>query len=1291
MEREHAVNKVGSASLAEQDTAAPGRSTLAEASAGEASGGAPQLQLSRGRASGGVPHLDLRRDGGGAPLPDAQRGKFEGSLGADLSGVRVHTDAAANDAAGSVNARAYTVGSNISFAAGQYKPGTPAGDKLLAHEVAHSVQQSGAGGSGEGLATTQPGDSVETQADSAADAMMLGKSAQVSPAPLAIARKRMDEEVSEAPAPAAAPEAVADAAPDKKGDKAAEGGGELSAQLVGQEEEEGTEPISAAPNTEGGKAEIQGQAGQLQSESAEAGIDGAPKGDAAPAAAGGGGGGGEGEMPVSPEIKQSIADAQNDAKEASAQAQSEAAEFKGELNARRDRFDAEQNALTLEQLKTMSAADKRAQLVEMGYDKKAVKKMKDAELDGIISGQLQTEQRKTRIMGMDPEELAGLSPERKSQHLIDLGIDAEDVKKIGPAAAARAFDDIMRVAHVPGQHKVKIKVKGGLLGKSWEVSIKVDAEGNPEIEAQKKGGFLSKLWGWVKLALPVIALVLAPVTAGASLIILAVYQTVTAIQQGDWLGAVMGAAGAMVGLGAIAGIGKTAQGAATAFGKIADVAGKVQKVAQSAQAAMAAAKAKNAGGLLAALSAGAGAFASFAANQAGKFATTMRNWSTKLERWGKIIAGGQQVATGIKSGNPGTALAGAFDAASAAVSKKDADGKETNTKSKSFARYSRMASYAAAGQAAAKSDPPGYGSIVDAAMGLAGELKLVKKEGDAAKLTAAATRLGVAIASKDPQAISAAALGLAESIQLAKYESDDEAAPGDDKDKQKIIDRYARANRVVGIAAQAIQAAAKKPRPDYAGALDATVQMVAEFTEDKRLDEAAKVTSAMDAWTKAIGTGNEGAILAAGLAFGEAIHGLRDSIHETRDKAKTEAQAELAPGEQLPTDAGQVPDVPLDPAPDLLPGTPIDVGLVGLPAVDPESPAAPIVPPSGRANTPDGNYTVVLGDTLSGIAQRFDTTVGTLRTLNGQLIKDTIYRGQKINVPGAEVLLPTGVTTSATFDVDPKVAAEAQRTSVMSSARLVFNTVKAQIADWRTQSSLGGVFYGAVMDLERASARLGTYIDNSGIGTNVVQREIDYVNGEFLKTRTLFERQNGQKITAINAGYYAAQITKRAASVTLKVLDRSKIISAGYEGIVTGIEAYADGSSPGMAIVRGGIQAVLEKVPVLGEEHGISVTTDAINEAFKQVAETASDILVFASKKPPPTVAELKQMATQKVIKATFITALAPIKGMINEHDTRMSDADLPNLAHGIGLMMAEIKEKIVDAFVDLAAERNEK
>jgi LysM repeat protein len=304
-------------------------------------------------------------------------------------------------------------------------------------------------------------------------------------------------------------------------------------------------------------------------------------------------------------------------------------------------------------------------------------------------------------------------------------------------------------------------------------------------------------------------------------------------------------------------------------------------------------------------------------------------------------------------------------------------------------------------------------------MGLAGELNLIKKGGDAAKITAAATRLGVAIAGKDPQAISAAALGLAESIQLAKDNDDDDAAGGSEDDKQKIMERYARANRVVKIAAQAIQAAAKKPRPDYASALDATAQMVAEFTDDKRLDQAAKVTAAMDAWTKAIQSKNELAILQAGMAFGESIRGLTDSIHEQRDKSKREAQAQLAPGENLPADdAGDVPS--FEPgALDVLPSNPIDPGIVGLmPAIDPSSPLEPGARATGRSNTPDANYTVVTGDTLSGIAHRFKTSVATLRTLNGQIVNDMIYLGQRLNVPGAEIQLDASVTTSETFRID---------------------------------------------------------------------------------------------------------------------------------------------------------------------------------------------------------------------------------------------------------------------------------
>jgi hypothetical protein len=79
--------------------------------------------------------------GGGQPLPKSVRNFFEPRFGADFSRVRVHTGAQAVKPAWRLNARAFTVGRNIGFGTGQYAPHTEEGKKLLAHELAHVVQQ----------------------------------------------------------------------------------------------------------------------------------------------------------------------------------------------------------------------------------------------------------------------------------------------------------------------------------------------------------------------------------------------------------------------------------------------------------------------------------------------------------------------------------------------------------------------------------------------------------------------------------------------------------------------------------------------------------------------------------------------------------------------------------------------------------------------------------------------------------------------------------------------------------------------------------------------------------------------------------------------------------------------------------------------------------------------------------------------------------------------------------------------------------------------------------------------
>lgn len=79
--------------------------------------------------------------GNGQPLPTSKRAFFESRIGADFSQVRLHTGSNAAQAAKSVSARAFTLGNDVVFGPGQYQPDSHAGKSLLAHELAHVVQQ----------------------------------------------------------------------------------------------------------------------------------------------------------------------------------------------------------------------------------------------------------------------------------------------------------------------------------------------------------------------------------------------------------------------------------------------------------------------------------------------------------------------------------------------------------------------------------------------------------------------------------------------------------------------------------------------------------------------------------------------------------------------------------------------------------------------------------------------------------------------------------------------------------------------------------------------------------------------------------------------------------------------------------------------------------------------------------------------------------------------------------------------------------------------------------------------
>ena len=105
--------------------------------------------------------------GSGAALDTGVANRLSPSLG-DLSDVRVHTDSSAHDLNHAVSARAFATGTDVYFAQNEYKPNTTDGDKLIAHELAHVVQQRGAPTSGP-LTVSNPGDAMENEADAVAE------------------------------------------------------------------------------------------------------------------------------------------------------------------------------------------------------------------------------------------------------------------------------------------------------------------------------------------------------------------------------------------------------------------------------------------------------------------------------------------------------------------------------------------------------------------------------------------------------------------------------------------------------------------------------------------------------------------------------------------------------------------------------------------------------------------------------------------------------------------------------------------------------------------------------------------------------------------------------------------------------------------------------------------------------------------------------------------------------------------------------------------------------------------
>ncbi len=147
--------------------------------------GAMHLQRAAGNAAMGAlvqrkeeesPVRDLVGKGGGTSLDAGVRTQMESSFGHDFGDVKVHTGSEASTAAKSVQAQAFTVGNEVVFNEGKYSPDSADGQRTIAHELTHVVQQRSGDVPGEtrggGVKVSDPGDWAEKQAESTADAVM---------------------------------------------------------------------------------------------------------------------------------------------------------------------------------------------------------------------------------------------------------------------------------------------------------------------------------------------------------------------------------------------------------------------------------------------------------------------------------------------------------------------------------------------------------------------------------------------------------------------------------------------------------------------------------------------------------------------------------------------------------------------------------------------------------------------------------------------------------------------------------------------------------------------------------------------------------------------------------------------------------------------------------------------------------------------------------------------------------------------------------------------------------------
>ena len=448
------------------------------------------------------------------------------------------------------------------------------------------------------------------------------------------------------------------------------------------------------------------------------------------------------------------------------------------------------------------------------------------------------------LLELSTAELRALSDEQKRAFLRSLGIADKHLKKTKGAKLDTAFMEAVSAMRSPGTHKLTIK-----LDKKYELKLRVGQDGQlQDVQAKVKKGFFAKLSGVLKLAAPILGIVLAPLTGGLSLIASSAIGAVDAIKNKNWLGAIASVAGAFVpGTGSFlsSAAGAAGKTAALAGQSVARVASAVQQGAYALQAGMMAVRAKSPGAFLGAVAGGIGAVAGgmgAAAGRVGETGSRLVQWGERVQTWANVVGGAEQIVQAVRSKDYVGAATGAMGAAS---------GLTKGEMSENLARYSGWVDGANRVQWGVRTGD--YLAAAQGGLGLARDLRSPlsggagepnrcdrtrERLGQAVEVVRGASYLQAAVRGRSAAGIAQASLMLGGAVEGVRSRALLDGGVSGSAGTSKLGEQLYRAARVVGWADQAARAVKYK---DYASAAAAGLGLAAEVSQAERWATAERV------------------------------------------------------------------------------------------------------------------------------------------------------------------------------------------------------------------------------------------------------------------------------------------------------------------------------------------------------------------------------------------------------------------------------------------------------------------